>query len=149
MLLPTGKWSSPPTTGPRPPPCSNFSFTAINNHQAVLFGGYQPGCGQVNDCYLLNFESMVCSERCGRSLCHDKCMYVCMYCSLGKDRPLTKEHPPPTFGSISHIGSKFTQMRAHPGASFAWSLRSTASSAMHSEVRTLCNTIPKVTTWHL
>ena len=56
----TGKWSSPPTTGPRPPPCSNFSFTAINNHQAVLFGGGQPGRGsRVNDCYLMDFASMV------------------------------------------------------------------------------------------
>ena len=32
---------------------------------------------------------------------------------------------------ISCIGSKFTQMRAHTGASFTWSLRSTASSAVH------------------
>ena len=59
----SGKWSSPVTTGPRPPPCSSFSFTAINNHQAVLFGGGQPGHGgRVSDCYLMDFESMVCSE---------------------------------------------------------------------------------------
>ena len=55
----TGKWYSPPTTGPRPPPCAYFSFTAINNHQAVLYGGYQPGHGKVSDCYLMDFESMV------------------------------------------------------------------------------------------
>ena len=57
----SGKWSSPPTTGPRPPPCNHFSFTAINNHQAVLFGGRQPH-GRVSDCYLMDFESMVRPE---------------------------------------------------------------------------------------
>ena len=30
----------------------------------------------------------------------------------------TKQHPPPNFGPISCIGSKFTRMSAHPGASF-------------------------------
>ena len=49
---------------------------------------------------------------------------------------LVKERPPPTFGPISCTGSMFTQMSTHPGASFAWSLRSTASSAICiSEVR--------------
>ena len=49
---------------------------------------------------------------------------------------LVKERPPPTFGPISCTGSMFTQMSTHPGASFAWSLRSTASSAVcRSEVR--------------
>ena len=87
-------------------------------------------------------------------VCKYVCMYVCMYvCTIvsGKTAHSQKEHPPPTLGSISCIGSKFTTSRVsvHPGASFAWSLRSAASSAMHSEVRTSCNTIPKVTTWHL
>ena len=74
LLLFAGKWSSPPTTGPRPPPCSFFSFTAINDHQAVLFGGNQPRPptvfeatsqqgSRVNDCFLMDFESMVCSDR--------------------------------------------------------------------------------------
>ena len=58
-LLFAGKWSSP-TTGPRPSPCYLFSFTAINNHQAVLFGGNQPGHHKVDDCFFINFESMVC-----------------------------------------------------------------------------------------
>ena len=52
------------------------------------------------------------------------------YRSLAKERPLPKERPSPTFGPISCIGSKFTRMSAHHGASFAWSLKSTASSAM-------------------
>ena len=32
-----------------------------------------------------------------------------------------KEHPPPTFGLISCIESKFTQTSAYPGESFMWS----------------------------
>ena len=52
------------------------------------------------------------------------------YCSHTKKGLLTKERPPPTFCSISCIGSKFTWMSAHPGVSFAWSLRTIASSAM-------------------
>ena len=63
LLLSAGKWSSPPTTGPRPPPCYFFSFTAINDHQAVLFAGKQPRRRRVNDCFLMDFESMVCPER--------------------------------------------------------------------------------------
>ena len=62
-LLSAGKWSSPTTTGPRPPPCYFFSFTSINDHQAVLFGGNQPRNRVVNECYLMDFESMVCSYR--------------------------------------------------------------------------------------
>ena len=53
-----GEWSSPPTTGPRPPPCSGFSFTAINHHMAVMFGGSQAG-QLVNDVYIIDFRSMV------------------------------------------------------------------------------------------
>ena len=67
------------------------------------------------------------------------CIHVqCMYCSLMKECPPSKKRPHPTFGPISCIGSKFTQMSAYPWASFAWlmewyswSLRSTATSAMH------------------
>ena len=32
------------------------------------------------------------------------CYCFCTYCSLVKKGPLTKERPPPTFGSISCIG---------------------------------------------
>ena len=54
-----GTWSSPPMTGPRPPPCSGFSFTTVDNNRAVVFGGYQPGRGYVNDVYILDFSDMV------------------------------------------------------------------------------------------
>ena len=84
-------------------------------------------------------------------VCIYVCMYVCMcVCTIvsGKSAHSQKEHPPPTFGSISCIGSKFTTSRisVHPGASFAWSLRSTVLCI--SEIRTSCNTVPKVTTRH-
>jgi len=54
-----GKWSSPPTTGPRPPPSVFFTFTAINKKQAVMFGGLQPGRGRVSDVYIIDFSSTV------------------------------------------------------------------------------------------
>ena len=44
------------------PAGGGFSFTAINNHQAMLFAGVQQGRGRVSDCYLMDFESMVCPE---------------------------------------------------------------------------------------
>ena len=49
----------------------------------------------------------------------------CYYCSLTKERPLLKEHPPPSFGSISCIGSKFARMSTHPGASYVWPVECT------------------------
>ena len=58
--------------------------------------------------------------------------------SVAKKGPFTKEYPPSTFGPISCIGSKFIWMSAHPGASFASSLRSTASSAMRVSGKKLC-----------
>ena len=66
--------------------------------------------------------------------CRTSLVYIpdsALYYSLAKEHPLTKECPPPTFGPISCTGSKFTQMRTHPGISYAWNLRSTSSSPMH------------------
>ena len=52
---------------------------------------------------------------------------------------LVKEHPPYTFCPISRRGSKFTWISAHPGASFTWSLRITASALyMHIWGEKLC-----------
>jgi len=63
ISLSAGKWFIPTTTGCRLPPCAAFSFTAINDHLAVLFGGEQPRHGgSVSDCYVMNFETMVCTE---------------------------------------------------------------------------------------
>lgn len=41
-------------------------------------------------------------------------MFFCMRCSL------VNEYPPPTFGPIACVGSKFTQKSTHPRTSFAW-----------------------------
>ena len=56
-----------------------------------------------------------------------------------KERPPSKEHPPHTFGPISCIGSKFYSNERPPwsgklhvaNGGYLWSLRSTATSAMH------------------
>ncbi|XP_064393183.1 kelch domain-containing protein 2-like [Halichondria panicea] len=52
-----GVWSSPELRGERPP-CSNFTFTMVDQHRAVLFGGWQSGRSRVNDVYLFNFSTM-------------------------------------------------------------------------------------------
>ena len=54
-----GVWSSPVTTGSRPPPCGAFSFTAIDSHRAVLFGGYNREHGKMNGVYIINIQTMV------------------------------------------------------------------------------------------
>ncbi|XP_064393126.1 uncharacterized protein LOC135340711 isoform X2 [Halichondria panicea] len=54
-----GVWSSPELIGERPSPCSDFTFTMVDQHRAVLFGGDQPGHGgRLNDVYLLDFRTM-------------------------------------------------------------------------------------------
>ena len=54
-----GTWSTPTTTGDCPPPCVDFSFTRVDEHRAVVFGGYQPEAGTVADTYILNMETWV------------------------------------------------------------------------------------------
>ncbi|XP_064393462.1 uncharacterized protein LOC135340956 [Halichondria panicea] len=53
-----GVWSSPGLRGERPPPCSHFTFTMVDHHRAVLFGGDQPEYRRVNDVYLFDFRTM-------------------------------------------------------------------------------------------
>ena len=55
----SGTWSSPPVSGTRPPPCAGFSLTMVDDHRAILFGGYQPGRGKSNDVYVLDLSRMV------------------------------------------------------------------------------------------
>ena len=59
----TGKWSSPTISGTRPLPCNGFSFTWIDDHHAVLFGGRQHE-GRNNDVYIFDMTRMV-RFRCG------------------------------------------------------------------------------------
>ena len=62
-----GTWSSPETTGPRPPPCAGFSFTKIDLSRVVLFGGEQgtgPGLFYpshliYNEVHILDMDSLV------------------------------------------------------------------------------------------
>ena len=54
-----GKWLSPQTTGMRPLPCAGFSFTKVDLHRAVLFGGRQAE-KRVNEIHILNMENWVC-----------------------------------------------------------------------------------------
>ena len=55
-----GVWSSPATTGERPPPSYAFSLTSIDKRRAVLFGGYNGEQGDTNDVYIIDLQSMVC-----------------------------------------------------------------------------------------
>ena len=50
--------------GEAPPPCSNFTFTAISHNRAILFGGFQPESDRLSHVYMaeLSKESVV-SER--------------------------------------------------------------------------------------
>ena len=57
--LPTGLWSSPALRGTRPPPCTCFTLTSIDNSRAVLFAGKRPEHGRVNDLYIIDFDIMV------------------------------------------------------------------------------------------
>ncbi len=56
----SGIWSSPTVTGTKPPPCTNFSLTRVDDYHAVLFGGSGgPTHGSMNSVYILDFTKMV------------------------------------------------------------------------------------------
>ena len=55
----SGTWSSPKVSGTRPPPCSHFSLTMIDDHHVVLFGGSQSGWRMSSDVYILDLLRMV------------------------------------------------------------------------------------------
>jgi len=57
-ILATGYWSVPDTTGETPKPCAAASFTKVDQHTTVLFGGRQKK-GRVNDLAILNMEKWV------------------------------------------------------------------------------------------
>ena len=54
-----GVWSCPATTGDRPPPCTDLTFTAVDDRRAVLFGGYNGEQGRMNDVYIIDLSTMV------------------------------------------------------------------------------------------
>ena len=53
-----GVWISPETSGTRPPACAAFSFTQVDCHRAVLFGGRQRA-ERVNQVHILDMENWV------------------------------------------------------------------------------------------
>ena len=62
LLFSTGTWSSPETTGPRPPPCAGFSFTKVDLSRVVLFGGEQEKGrfqSHLNELHILDMDSWV------------------------------------------------------------------------------------------
>ena len=54
----TGVWSTPPTTGEKPPPLAWHTFTKIDHHRAVVFGGDDRSTIH-NDAYVLDMETWV------------------------------------------------------------------------------------------
>ena len=58
IILYIEKWSFPTISGTRPPPCNFFSFTRIDDHRAVLFGGKQHE-RRTNDVYIFDMTRMV------------------------------------------------------------------------------------------
>ena len=54
-----GNWSVPEFRGETLPPCSNFTFTKVDQYRAVLFGGEVADSCEVNTVYLIDFRSMV------------------------------------------------------------------------------------------
>lgn len=45
----------PHVTGDPPPPCSNFSVTAVSDTRALMFGGYQHEGIRLKDVYIAEF----------------------------------------------------------------------------------------------
>ena len=57
----SGAWSSPSFSGTRPPPCGGFSLTSIDDHRALLYGGWDgERRGRVSSLYVIDFQTMVC-----------------------------------------------------------------------------------------
>ena len=53
-----GKWTIPKLVGQRPPPCGGVTFTMIDPHRALLFGGRQE-TGRVSSVYIFDFRELV------------------------------------------------------------------------------------------
>ena len=59
LCTPPGVLHSSQVTGSRPPPCDAFTFTSVEPNRAVLFGGFQPKRGRVDNMYLFNIDTKV------------------------------------------------------------------------------------------
>ena len=60
LVLYIDVWSAPGTTGEKPPAMARHTFTKIDHHRAVAFGGSLGG-GKNNDAYILDMETWVWS----------------------------------------------------------------------------------------
>ena len=62
FLYPLGLWSSPIIGGKSPLPCSRSTLTMIDDHRAVLFGGYLGReLGVTDDVFIIDLSRMVSS----------------------------------------------------------------------------------------
>ena len=52
-------WTSPSFSGPRPPPCADFSLTSVDLYRAILYGGRRGIDENSNDLYLIDFDNKV------------------------------------------------------------------------------------------
>ena len=57
ISVPAGVWAEQPTTGEKPPPLSSHTFTQVDHHRAVLFGGWTGR--RINDTYILDMKTWV------------------------------------------------------------------------------------------
>ena len=77
VTVPAGVWAVQRTTGESPPPLSWHTFTKIDHHRAVVFGGYRYLQGDIylNDTYVLDMETWV--WKC-------MCLYIliCLLCAV-------------------------------------------------------------------
>ena len=66
VTVPAGVWAVQTTTGESPPPLSRHTFTKIDHHRAVVFGGYTGSSylSWLNDTYVLDMETWVCRCMC-------------------------------------------------------------------------------------
>ena len=55
----SGTWSTPKVSGQIPPPCAYFSFTKIDHHRVLLYGGERYGQKGLSDLYILDLTAMV------------------------------------------------------------------------------------------
>ena len=58
VTVPAGVWTQQVSTGDRPPPLAWHTFTKIDHHRAVVFGG-STGKSYTNDTYVLDMEKWV------------------------------------------------------------------------------------------
>ena len=59
-------WNSPVVTGEAPPPCFNFTLTALEENRAALFGGLNGSGTECNDLYIAELK-------------RDSVVSVCLY----------------------------------------------------------------------